>query len=250
MYEKFKALHQGRQAFVLANAWNPESARIFQQNGFPAIGTSSAAIAKSLGYQDGEGMSFAAYLFIIRRMAGVTQVPFSVDLEMGFGETVAEIQANILQLSALGVVGINLEDSRITNGKRVLQDARSFAEKLSRLREVPMFINVRCDTYLLGVAHPQEESTRRAQLYQAAGADGLFLPCIVDPEDIKAAVAATSLPLNVMAMPTLPDLGTLSHLGVKRLSMGPALFEWTYDQINRCPLIPSLYCRSGSPTPP
>jgi 2-methylisocitrate lyase-like PEP mutase family enzyme len=234
MYETFKALHQGGEAFVLANAWNAESAKIFQRNGFPAIGTSSAAVAKSMGYPDGEGMSFAAYLFIIRRMAEVMEVPFSVDLEMGFGETVTEIQSNISQLSALGVVGINLEDSRIVNGKRVLQDAYSFAERLSLLREAPIFINVRCDTYLLGVSEAQAQTARRAQLYQAAGADGLFLPCILSEEDISAAIAATTLPVNVMSMPGLPDIHTLSRLGVKRLSMGPALFEWAYAQLNQC----------------
>ena len=236
-YQNFKALHESDELFLLPNAWNAESAAIFQDNGFSAIGTSSAAVAGSLGYEDGEKMPFEDYLFIIKRIASVIQVPLTVDLEMGYGTTHDEITTNILQIAELGVAGINLEDSRISKSKRYLQDAITFAKKLEHIRnkltamDVNVFINVRCDTYLLNVDNKQEETLHRAKLYQVAGADGLFLPCIWQEEDIRAARSFTCLPLNVMSFPGLPDFEVLNHLGVKRVSMGGFMFDTVYNNL-------------------
>jgi 2-methylisocitrate lyase-like PEP mutase family enzyme len=236
-YKTFKNLHEINQLFVLPNAWNAASAVLLQQNGFKAIGTSSAAVAKSLGYEDGEQMPFTDYLFIINRMAASVNVPLTVDIEMGYGSTADEIYGNLCRLAESGVAGINIEDSQFNKSKRILQDAGSFAEKLAHVRKkleaghINLFINVRCDTYFLNIPNKQQETAVRAKLYETSGADGLFLPCIVEPEDIRSAVNATQLPINVMAIPGLPDLKTLSQLGVKRLSLGGFLFNKVYDNI-------------------
>ncbi|MFL5745441.1 MAG: isocitrate lyase/phosphoenolpyruvate mutase family protein [Niastella sp.] len=235
MTVRFKQLHQS--FFILPNAWNPKSALRFQQENFPAVATSSAAVANSLGYEDGEAMPFDNYLFIIRRILATVQIPVTVDLEMGYGNTHEAIYANVRQLAELGVAGINIEDSTIQSNERKLQNAHQFAERIAFIKgklandHLDVFINVRCDTYLLNVANKQAETLARIPLYEAAGANGIFLPCISAEADIAEAVNRTTLPINVMCIPGLPDFKTLQSLGVKRVSMGPFLFNRLYDGI-------------------
>jgi len=237
-FEQFNDLHHTSNLFVLPNVWNAKSALFFQQKDFPAIATSSAAVAESLGYEDGEQMPFNTYLFVIKRILAAIKIPLSVDLEMGYASSAEDIYTNILQLIDLGVVGINLEDSIIEHGKRSLQHAQRFAKTLetikSRLKagNLDLFLNVRCDTYLLDVPNKQKETAERAALYENSGADGLFLPCISEPQDIAAAVQATKLPLNVMQVPGLPALDTLQKLGVQRVSMGSFLFNKVYENLS------------------
>lgn len=235
IFKKFKDLHESANLFVLPNVWDAKSALTFQEKQFPAIGTSSAAVASSLGYEDGETMPFADYLFVVKRILSVVQVPLTVDIEMGYGKTDAAIYANIQQLVDQGVAGINIEDSMLNGSGRVLKEAKQFARTIESIKDklaadkADLFINVRCDTYLLGVADKQEETVCRLRAYEAAGADGIFLPCIVAEDDIAEAVNHTTLPLNVMCFPGLPDFATLQQLGVKRVSMGPFLFNKVYD---------------------
>ncbi|HEY6900364.1 MAG TPA: isocitrate lyase/phosphoenolpyruvate mutase family protein [Puia sp.] len=234
-YSTFKKLHAASELFVLPNAWDAKSAQVFQEQRFPAIATSSAAVANSLGYEDGEGMPFADYLFVIRRIAAVAKVPFTVDLEMGYGDSEEAIYSNIATLIDLGVAGINIEDSLIGPSGRVLKDPTHFAGMIEAIgnrlaaRGLQLFINIRCDTYILDVPNKQKETLRRLKLYETTGADGIFLPCISKEEDIAEAIAHTRLPLNVMYIPGLPDYSTLNRLGVKRLSMGPFFFTKAYQ---------------------
>ncbi len=235
-FEQFKALHHAPDLLVLPNAWDAKSALLFQEKAFPAVGTSSAAVAASLGYEDGEKMPLEDYLFVIKRILASVKIPVSVDFEMGYGKTQAAILANLLKLYELGVVGINLEDSTIENGKRTLQNGNAFADTIAYLKNklnaegAALFFNIRCDTYLLNLKNKQEESTLRLPLYEAAGADGIFLPCITQEADIVDALKSTQLPLNVMCIPGLPDFVTLQKLGVKRASMGPFFLNKTYQK--------------------
>jgi 2-methylisocitrate lyase-like PEP mutase family enzyme len=122
----------------------------------------------------------------------------------------------------------------MSNGKRSPGKADDLARTVSYIKEKlhgegkSLFINVRSDTYLLKMDDAQQESVRRAKVYASAGADGLFLPCITQPQDIEVAVAASKLPLNVMCFPGLPDFEQLNKLGVRRASMGPFLQMKTY----------------------
>jgi 2-methylisocitrate lyase-like PEP mutase family enzyme len=234
-FEKFGSLHRGERLFVLPNVWDARSAQIFEEKGFPAIATSSAAVAGSLGYEDGEGMPFEDYLFVIRRILASVRVPLSVDLEMGYGSSAAEVYGNILQLVRLGVVGINIEDSVICHPGRELKDAGVFSKTIGDIKKrltgegLELFINIRCDTYFLDVKNKERETRSRLAIYEDSGADGVFLPGISREEDISEAVNATKLPLNVMCIPGLPDFRVLNRLGVKRVSMGPFLFNKVYD---------------------
>ena len=233
-FETFRKLHAGNGAFILPNAWDAQSAVIFQESKFPAVATSSAAVAGSLGYADGEQMPFAEYLMIVKRIVASVDIPVTVDMEMGYGNTPEEVYSNLQKLVQAGVVGINIEDSIIQEGTRSLKDAGEFAgmigfirNKLAAANEA-MFLNIRCDTFLLKIADAKSETTRRTKLYESAGADGIFLPLIHDEWDIVSAVGDTHLPLNVMAMPGIPDMARLSQFGVKRVSMGPFFHSQLY----------------------
>jgi 2-methylisocitrate lyase-like PEP mutase family enzyme len=239
LFDQFNGLHHAANLFVLPNAWNPKSARLLQDNHFAAIATSSAAVANSLGYADGEEMPLDEYLYMIKRIVSSVTIPVSVDIEMGYGSTDDAIYANIQQLVDLGVVGINIEDSIIHKTRRTLKEANAFARTIDYLRNkltahhADLFINVRCDTFILGVENTLPETLQRLSLYEAAGANGIFLPCIANEEDISTVVSHTQLPLNIMCIPGLPDFDTLHNWGVQRVSMGPFLFNKVYDQVNQ-----------------
>ncbi|WP_312228181.1 isocitrate lyase/phosphoenolpyruvate mutase family protein [Pseudescherichia sp.] len=229
----FNALHHQNHPLLIANVWDASSALIAQQAGYHALGTSSAAIAAMLGYEDGEGMSFDELLFIVTRIKAVTSLPLSVDLESGYGDMTSRIIENIHLLARAGVVGINIEDSHVVNGVRSLDDAHTFASKLQELIAAcpSIFLNIRTDTFLLNIEDALEETLSRGQLYAAHGANGLFVPGVTQPDSIAALAHHVTLPLNVMCMPTLPDFGTLASLGVRRISMGNFIHAAMQDRL-------------------
>lgn len=226
MFEQFKTLHDQSEPLVIGNVWNAQSARVCEKLKVKAIGTSSAAVAESLGYNDGEEMTFEEYLFVIERIRKATSLPLSVDLEAGYGKDAQEIAQNLSRLAKAGVVGTNIEDSEVKNGTRRIVDAEKFSSMLSDIVKLlqetatKIFINVRCDAFLLQLPSGREEAIKRLELYENTGVHGLFFPCITDHADISTVVSATKLPVNVMCMPALPDFKTLKDLGVKRISMG------------------------------
>lgn len=236
-FEKFKALHLGKKSFILPNCWDARSAIVFQESGFNAVGTSSAAVANSLGFDDGENMSFEDYLFVIKRILSSITIPLTIDMEMGYGNKNDEIANNACLLAELGVAGINIEDSTIVKSERRLKDADEFAETVNHIksklheRGLALFINVRCDTHILDVANKQEETISRVKRYNETNADGIFIPCITDDKQIADVTSKSRLPLNVMCVPTLPDIAILNSLGVKRISMGPFAFHKVYKGI-------------------
>ncbi|ADU71452.1 isocitrate lyase/phosphoenolpyruvate mutase family protein [Pantoea sp. At-9b] len=222
----FTALHHQKKPLLIANVWDAASAITAHQAGYQALGTSSAAIAAMLGYEDGQAMSFDELLYIVTRIKAVSNLPLTVDVEAGFGGTADEIAQHLTRLAQLGVVGINLEDSNVINGIRQLEDATVFSRRLADIRHalsterVQLFLNIRTDTWLLNHAHALQETLSRARLYAAAGADGLFVPCLTAEKAIETLVKEITLPLNVMCMPGLPDFAWLEKTGVSRISMG------------------------------
>lgn len=236
-FNRFKELHYQQEPLLLPNAWNAQSAKLFEQQQFKAIATSSVAVAGTLGYGDGENMPFDEYLLMIRRIKASTSLPFTVDMEMGYGKTVEAIAANLEQLYKLGVAGINIEDSVIDGSVRSIDDPLAFGKKLEQLvallkkMQVELFINVRSDAFLLKLPDARKEALNRIAVYEKTGVHGIFLPCITDVEDIKAVTAASSLPVNVMCMPTLPPFQVLQSAGVKRISMAGFVNARVYGEI-------------------
>ncbi|MCW8877837.1 MAG: isocitrate lyase/phosphoenolpyruvate mutase family protein [Kangiellaceae bacterium] len=232
---QFKDLHNQNTPLLICNVWDAASARIAEKLGFQAIGTSSAAIATMLGYEDGEKMGFSELLNVVARITASTKLPLTVDIESGYSRDPIEIAENIKKLVALGVVGINIEDSTV-QVERILLDATWFKENLLSIKQklkengISIFINVRIDTFLMGIEHPVQETQRRIELFESAGADGIFVPCIEEENDIQMITSSSNLPVNVMCMPKLPDFDKLKELGVKRISMGNFLFDKMYSQ--------------------
>ena len=231
-YETFTRLHQGPAPFLLGNCWDVNSAKILESAGYPAIGFSSHALSAALGYADGEQLPFDLLLRMTKRVVECIRIPFTVDMEGGFSRNSSQIIANIEKLLDAGAAGINLEDT-VAGETREFLPARSFAaiieaiathlEKANR----KLFLNIRTDAFLLNSPTALPETLARVRIYQSAGANGIFVPCITAPGDIEQVVDATTLPINVMAMPGLPGFDILQQSGVKRISMGPFLFAKT-----------------------
>lgn len=233
----FKQLHQQEHALLIANVWDVPSAQQAQELGFQAIGTSSAAIAATFGYEDGESMAFSTLRFVVERITSQVSLPLTVDLEAGYSDEPSIIVEHIKQLAALGVVGINIEDSLVNSNEsaqaseRVLVDAETFSLTLKTVKQmlndeqIDIFVNVRTDPFLLGTQDALTQTLARISLYESAGADGVFIPCITERTDIETCVQSTSLPINVMCMPQLTNFYALADYGVKRISMGSFVFE-------------------------
>lgn len=230
---EFRKLHHQHKALLICNVWDVPSTKMAESLNFKAIATSSSAIASLLGYNDGEELAFSELEYVVKRITSNTNLQVSVDLESGYSRKPIEIAEHIKSLTQLGVVGINIEDSIVLK-ERTLLNADEFSQTLSEVKErlvkehVDIFINVRTDTFLLSISNVLSETKKRIKLYETAGADGIFVPCIETASDIKEIVNATRLPVNVMCMPNLPDFQTLNELGVKRISMGNFLFDKMY----------------------
>ena len=163
-------------------------------------------------------MPFDELEYVVKRITANTRLPLSVDIEAGYNREPQQIVDHISRLIRLGVVGINIEDSTIQS-QRILQPSHEFAQLLAEVRsllakaKLSIFINVRTDTFLLDVPNKLNETISRLKSYEAAGADGVFVPCINTSKDIEAVVSATSLPINVLSVPGLPHFDILRQLG-------------------------------------
>ena len=235
-FEAFSKLHQRETPLLLGNIWDVHSALLFERTGYTAIGTSSMAVARAWGYDDGENMPFDTLLQVVKPVTSAVKIPVTVDIEGGYSRTAGGIVEHIRQLHALGVAGINLEDT-IPGATRQLRPVAEFqtllatiADSLSR-EGMDIFLNVRTDAFLLGMPHALTETLTRIKAYESLGADGIFVPAVTSGSDIAEVVKATPLPINVMCMPTLPDFKTLAGLGVKRISMGPFLQNLVHGQM-------------------
>lgn len=224
--DQFLKLHQGPQILVLANVWDVASARIVEHAGFKAIATSSAAVANSLGYPDGERISRSEMLDVVRRIAAKVSVPVSADLEAGYGESPEQMAETARALIEAGAAGLNLEDGV---AETALISLEKHVEKVKRIREegerlgVHVVINARTDVYLAGIGEPSSRFDRtieRLTAYRNAGADSLFVPGVYDAETIGRLAKASPGPLNVLANPKSPSIPELQRLGVRRLSFG------------------------------
>src|SRR5690606_21083975 len=231
-YTTFKELHEKEQLLILGNVWDAQSAKLAEEAGFKALGSSSHAIANLLGYEDGEEISVDKILFMVEHIVKAVDIPVSVDFEAGYSDNPEKVAQHVKQLADLGVVGINLEDGKVINGERKLQDAQLLVNKIKAIKaKTPeVFINARADTYTTEHPTALEESVTRAKLYEDAGADGIFIPLVEKKEDIEKIVSSTSLPLNVFLTEKLPDLEILGQWGVKRLSHGAKIYEWLVEK--------------------
>jgi 2-methylisocitrate lyase-like PEP mutase family enzyme len=230
--DEFRALHDAGQPLRLVNVWDLASARVAELAGAPALGTSSFAIAVAHGYPDGEHVPWPIVRDLVARLVDAVDVPVSVDVEAGRGAHPDAVGATVSDVVAAGAVGINLEDSR-RDRPGVLFDVEEQCDRLAAARRacdadgVHRFVNARCDVWFGAALEPGaqlDEARERARRYVEAGADGLFLPGLVDVDDLRTMVDAAGVPVNVMLWPGVPPVADLHAAGVRRISQGAASF--------------------------
>ncbi|MGH9882080.1 MAG: isocitrate lyase/PEP mutase family protein [Pyrinomonadaceae bacterium] len=225
--QNFRKLHEGPEILLLPNAWDAGSARLIESLGAKAIATTSAGLAWSRGYPDGDTIPVEQLLAAVYEIIRVIRVPLTVDIEGGYSDDPVAVGELARQVIDAGAVGINIEDGA---GPPDLLCRKIEAVRQSAVRaDVDFFINARSDVYLRNFATGNaaiEEVSHRAKRYRAAGCDGLFVPGLADGPAIDAVLAAIDrLPLNIMLVPNLPSVDVLQAQGVRRLSTGSAIAQ-------------------------
>ena len=244
---KFHELHQGPEILRLPNAWDAGSARLIESAGAKAIATTSAGVAWAHGYADGDALPVKMLVATVSEIANRVTIPISADIEGGYSVDPEDVAAVVTAVMEAGAVGINLEDG--ADSPELLGSKIAHARRAAGRMAINLFINARTDVYLRGLATGAaaiEETVRRARIYADSGADGIFVPGVVDPDDIAALVEAIDRPLNVLARPGLPDAVALQALGVRRLSAGSGICQSLYGQTRR---LTEGFLRDGASEP-
>ncbi|PRX48255.1 2-methylisocitrate lyase-like PEP mutase family enzyme [Prauserella shujinwangii] len=224
----FHALHRSRTPLVLPNAWDAASARAVADAGAAAVATSSAAVARALGTADGERLAADLAFAAVARIVAAVDLPVTADIEGGYAVDPEGVGATVDRVLAAGAVGVNLEDT--DHAAAALRPEAEQCHRIAAARcaagraGVPLFVNARVDTFLLGVADPVPATLDRAAAYVAAGADGVFVPGVTDVDTVALLADRTAAPLNVLATPGGPGAGA----GAARISVGSALADAAY----------------------
>lgn len=225
--EAFRRMHREQPILVLPNAWDVASAKRFAAlPGCRALATSSAAVARALGWEDGERAPAAEMIEANRRIAAAVELPVTGDLERGYGDPVGTARA----AWEAGLVGINFEDS--TREGLVELD-----EQLAAIREIraavpDLVLNARVDVFL-GIGRGDvAEAAERGNAYLTAGADCVY-PILAPPESIAALAHRIDGPINVIASNGTPTPAELQELGVARLTWGGGLAAAAYGEAER-----------------
>lgn len=230
----FRELHAPGRIFVVANAWDAGSARLLESCGAPAIATTSAGLAWSRGWADGNVLPPRVLAAAIAEIARVISVPLSVDFEAGYSSDPAQVAEAIGPILDSGAVGINLEDG--SDSPDLFCAKLGALKSAAQKKSVDLFVNARSDVYLRRLVPPERaeaEAIARGVRYLAAGADGFFVPGLADPASIRAIVAAVPLPVNLLIVPGLPPVAELQSLGVRRVSAGSAITQSAYGLAKR-----------------
>jgi 2-methylisocitrate lyase-like PEP mutase family enzyme len=237
----FRAMHRGSRALILPNVWDVVSARVVEEAGYPAVATTSAGVAFSLGYPDGQKISREEMLARVARIAKAVRVPVTADAEAGYGERPEDVAQTARLVIEAGAVGMNLEDSTDDPSKPLVELALQ-VEKIHAVREaalktgVLLVLNARTDMYLAQVG-PEggryDETVRRLVAYRDAGAECVFAPGVRDSDIIRRLVADVQCPLNILAGPGSLPIPELEKLGVARVSLGSSTIRATLGLLQR-----------------
>lgn len=226
---RFRALHLGAGAFVIANAWDAGSAALLAELGFKAIATSSAACAAASGLQDGQ-LGRDRSLALAKAIVDACALPVSADLENGFGDAPEAAAETIRQAAAIGLAGGSIEDSA-GRGQRIYEVALAVervaaAVEAARAASFPFTLTARAENFIRG--NPDLDDTiARLQAFDGAGADVLFAPGLTSLESVRTVCSAVSKPVNFMA--GIPgrsfSVAELEAAGVKRISVAGSLYR-------------------------
>jgi 2-methylisocitrate lyase-like PEP mutase family enzyme len=228
--EAFRAMHRGPNILVLPNAWDVASARIFEESGVAAIATTSAGIAFTLGYPDGQKISRDEMLSCVSRIAAKVKIPVTADVEAAYGDRPEDAALTARAVIEAGAVGLNFEDGT-DDPQNPLTDLSRQLEKIAAMRQtaqslgIPLVLNARTDVYLSQVGKAEgrfAEAVRRLVAFRDAGADCLFVPGLRDLPTIAQLVRELHHPINILAGPGSPTIPELQKIGVARVSLGSA----------------------------
>lgn len=220
---RLRSLHHGERPVLFANCWDVASAKTLEQAGFPAVATSSAAIANTLGYADGQRIARADMLAAVERIARAVSIPVSADCEAGYRDDPAGVGETAALMWMAGAVGMNLEDSADDESRLVSVDLQVAKLRAVRAAVPAMVVNARVDAFFLHGAVPADpfaETVQRARAYRDAGADCIFVPGLQDLESIRRLLAASPGPLNILGNENSASVDDLARAGVKRISLG------------------------------
>ena len=235
----FMQMHQGPDILVLANSWDVGSSRLIEACGYKAVATTSMGIAASLGHPDAGVMRLSELLPVVSGIVEAVDVPVTVDMEAGYGDTTDDVVSSVKKMIDTGIVGINIEDS--VSLSPALIDEMEFSERIAAIREssdssgLHLVINARTDAFYTssGSTHDKlAESIRRGNRYSEAGADCVFVQPVWDREIIATLVKEIDAPINILANPGIgggmpPSVSELQEMGVARLSLGSGLMKAT-----------------------
>ena len=233
--DAFRSMHHAPPLLILPNAWDAVTARLFVKAGARAIATTSAGIAASLGYADGQNVPRELMVEAIARIARVVDVPVTADVESGYADSSKGVGESIRAVIKAGAVGVNLEDST-GDPSQPLFALEQQIERIQAAREaadnanVPVVINARTDVYLANVGDVASrfgETLRRLNAYREAGADCLFVPGVTDMPTLTLLVHSVQGPLNVLVGPGMPSVADLQRIGIARLSVGSGIMRAT-----------------------
>jgi 2-methylisocitrate lyase-like PEP mutase family enzyme len=229
-FQRFAELHKPGDPLILFNVWDAGSAKAVAAAGAAAIATGSWSVAAAQGFADGEALPLELALTNAERIVRAVDLPVTIDFEGAYASDPESVGINAGRLAATGAIGCNFED-RLVAGDG-LYPLRDQADRIEAFREgagLAFFINARTDVFLKAEANDHRatigEATERAFAYAEAGASGFFVPGVVERDLIGRICEASPLPVNVMALPGVPDAEVLAGLGVARISHGPAPYR-------------------------
>lgn len=224
----FARLHEGERAFVVANAWDAGSARLLWQLGFPALATTSAGLAFSLGRPDGANLvGRDEALENARSIVAATPLPVSGDLESCYADSAEGVAQTIRLAAESGLVGASIEDATGDPDDPILPVAEAAervaaAVEAARALPFPFTLTARAENFLHGRTD-LKDTIARLQAYEEAGADVLYAPALPGLDAIRTVGAAVGRPLNVLAgVGTTASVDELSACGARRISVGSA----------------------------
>lgn len=231
----FRKLHDGPGAFIIPNPWDIGTAKVLAALGFKALATTSAGFAFTRGLPDG-GVSFDQMIAHCREIVSATDLPVSADLEKGKGDSADSAAETIFAADAAGLAGCSIEDATGDKGRPIYEFNHAVervvaAAEAARALERDFVFTARCENFLWGV-NDLDDTIRRLQAFEAAGADVLYAPGLTEIEQVRAICLAVSRPVNVLAVPQL-TLRELSAAGVRRVSLGSRLANYAYAGLEK-----------------
>lgn len=235
MTSEFRKLHEGPGAFLIPNPWDIGTAKVLAALGFKALATTSAGFAFSRGLPDG-AIPFEQRMAHCREIVGATELPVSADLEKGKGDTPDSAAETIFAAEAAGLAGCSVEDATGDKGKPIY-DFDLAVERVAAAAEAARALNrdfvftARCENFLWG-RNDLDDTIKRLQAYERAGADVLYAPGLTDIETVRTVCSAVSKPVNVLAVHQL-SLRELSAAGVRRVSLGSRLTNHAFFALEK-----------------